>query len=162
MSELELWSSIQLSGKLKRINWWEDNQDVKWTDWNWNGSSCGPVTGFCLSGVEPSGSNFGGLLVSVLLNNKLSVTVDNKEDWKDCFPLSSSHLFTKWTRHLVFSVPGKCSFLSYLICFVHLLCQAFCFEWWNYEFCIWQVACQYHQKPVQVAVFIPHFESCIF
>jgi len=53
------------------------------------------MTGFCLSGVEPSGSNFGDLLVSALLNYKLSVTVDNEEDWKDCFLLSSSHLFTE-------------------------------------------------------------------
>jgi len=83
-----------------------------WRELNWNGSSCGQVTGFCFSGVEPSGSNFRDLLVSALLNYKLSLTVDNEEDWKDCFPLSSSHLFTEWTRHLVFSVPGKCSFLS--------------------------------------------------
>lgn len=104
------------------------NLHVIWIGLNWNDSSCGPVTWFCLSGVEPSGSNFRDLLVSALLNYKLSVTVDNEEDWKNCFPLSSSHLFTEWTRHLVFSVPGKCSFLSYLICFVHWLCQAFCFE----------------------------------
>jgi len=53
------------------------------------------MTGFCLSGVDPSGSNIRALLVSALLNYKLSVTLDNKDDWKDCFPLSSSHLFTK-------------------------------------------------------------------